>query len=83
MEQYEDDGIASAASCPQAEGLQTEYPGAVRAYRKAVIGLDADLPHQEFESAYHCVEEARAIFEQRREELLEHVYVHGCQSKPK
>ena len=45
-------------------------------------GLDADLPHQEFESAHRSAEEARAIFERTREELLQHVFVHGCQQSP-
>jgi hypothetical protein len=82
MEQNEGEG-QSGAPCTQAQELRAEYHGAVRAYRKAVVGLDADLPYREFESAYCHAEEARAIFEQRREELLQHVYVHGCQSEPK
>jgi hypothetical protein len=83
MEQTKGEGVPPGAPCPQAEGLRAEYHRAVRAYRKAVIGLDADLPSQEFESAYLRAEEDRSIFEQRREELLQHVYVHGCQSEPK
>jgi hypothetical protein len=83
MEQTKSEGVSPGPPCPQAEGLRAEYHRAVRAYRKAVSGLDAHLPPQEFESAYHRAEEARAMFEQRREELLQHVYVHGCQSERK
>jgi hypothetical protein len=54
---------------------------AVRAYREAVTKLDADLPRQDFELAYLRAEEARIAFEQRREELLQHRYVHGCQTE--
>ena len=82
MESKEGTGIQPEASCPQAEALLVEYHGAVRAYREAVAGLDADLPHQEFESAHRSAEEARAIFERTREELLQHVFVHGCQQSP-
>jgi hypothetical protein len=81
MEQKEGDGIQPGAPCPQAEGLMAEYHGAVRAYREAVTKLDADLPRLEFELAYLRAEEARTAFEQRREELLQHVYVHGCQTE--
>jgi hypothetical protein len=71
------------APCPEAEALLVEYHDAVRAYREAVIGLDADLPRQEFEAGYRRAEKARAIFEQRREQLQQHVYVHGCQLESK
>jgi hypothetical protein len=83
MEEKEGDDIQPAAPCPQAEVLLAEYHGAVRSYRRAVIDLNADLPRLEFEMAYLLAEEARLIFEQRREELLAHVYVHGCQSEAK
>jgi hypothetical protein len=81
MEQ-KDDSIEPGAPCPEAEALLAEYQKSVRAYREAVGGLDADLPRQEFESSYARAEEARATFEQRREELRQHVYVHGCQRSP-
>jgi hypothetical protein len=55
-----------------------EYHGAVRAYGEALVSLDADLPRQEFEIAYWRAEETRTAFELRREELLQHLYVHGC-----
>jgi hypothetical protein len=82
MEQKEDANVDPRVPCPQAEALLVEYHGAVRAYREAVTGLDADLQHQEFESAHRRAEEARIIFERRREELLQHLYVHGCQPPP-
>jgi hypothetical protein len=53
----------------------------MRAYREAVSELNANLPRHEFEPAYRSAEKARANFEQRREDLLQHVYVHGCQSE--
>jgi hypothetical protein len=81
MEQKEGEGIRPGTPCPQAEGLLAEYHGAVRAYREAVIRLDADLPRPEFEIAYWRAEEARTAFELRREELLQHLYVHGCQTE--
>jgi hypothetical protein len=80
MEQ-KDDSSPPGAPCPQAEALLAEYHDSVRAYREAVAGLNAELPHQEFESSYGRAEEARANFEQRREELQQHVYVHGCQQR--
>jgi hypothetical protein len=80
MEEKEGEGIQQRAPCPQAEALLAEYHGAVRAYREAVVRLDADLPCQEFEIAYWRAEEARTAFELRREELLQHLYVHGCQT---
>ena len=82
MEQNEGAGIQPKAPCPQAEALLVEYHGAVRAYREAVTKLDADLPRQQFELAYLRAEEARIAFAQRREELLQHLYVHGCQTEP-
>lgn len=82
MEQ-KDDSSPPGARCPQAEALLTEYHDSVRAYREAVNGLNANLPRHEFESAYRSAEEARANFEQRREDLLQHVYVHGCQPASK
>jgi hypothetical protein len=77
--ELKDDPIEPGAPCPEAEALLAEYHDSVRAYREAVSRLDADLPRQEFESSYARAEEARAIFEQRREKLQQHVYVHGCQ----
>jgi hypothetical protein len=82
MEQNEGAGIQPKAPCPQAEELMVKYHAAVRAYRKAVIKLNPDLPRLEFELAYVRAEEARTDFEQRREELLQHFYVHGCQTEP-
>jgi hypothetical protein len=82
MEQ-KDDSSPPGAPCPQAEALLAEYHDSVRAYREAVAGLDVDLPRQDFESSYRRAEEARANFEQRREDLLQHLYVHGCQSASK
>ena len=55
-----------------------EYHGAVRAYGEALVSLDADLTRQEFEIAYWRAEETRTAFDLRREELLQHLYVHGC-----
>jgi hypothetical protein len=81
MEQREEDGIQPGVPCPQAVALLAEYHGAVREYREAVTRLDADLPSQEFEIAYLRAEEARIAFAQRREELLQHRYVHGCQTE--
>ena len=81
MEQKEGDAIQPGAPCPQAEALLVEYHGAVRAYREAVTKLDADLSRPEFEIAYWSAEEARTAFELRREELLQHRYVHGCQKE--
>jgi hypothetical protein len=81
MEQKEGAGMKPGAPCPQAEALLVEYHSAVRAYREAVIRLDADLPRPEFEIAYWRAEEARTAFELRREELLQHLYVHGCQTE--
>jgi hypothetical protein len=78
MEQKED-SMEPGAPCPEAEALLAEYHNSVRSYHEAVSGLDADLPRQEFDSSYVRAEEARATFEQRREELQQHVYVHGCQ----
>jgi hypothetical protein len=80
MEQ-KDDPRPPGALCPQAEALLAEYHDSVRAYREAVNRLDADLPRQDFESSYGRAEEARANFEQRREKLQQHIYVHGCQSE--
>jgi hypothetical protein len=82
MEQKEDGNVKPPVSCRQAEALLAEYHGTVRAYREAVAALDADLPHQEFEAAHRHAERARTIFEQRREELLQHSYLHGCQAEP-
>lgn len=82
MEHKDDQGPAGAP-CPQAEALLAEYHDAVRAYREAVTRLDADLPRPGFELAYQRAEEARAAFEQRREELQQHLYVHGCQTESK
>jgi hypothetical protein len=81
MEEKEDAGIQPKAPCPQAEGLLVKYHAAVRAYREAVIRLNPDLPRIEFELAYLRAEEARIDFDQRREELLQHLYVHGCQTE--
>ena len=77
MEEKEGAGIQPKARCPQAEGLLVKYHSAVRAYRDAVIRLNPDLPRLEFELAYVRAEEARTAFELRREELLQHLYVHG------
>jgi hypothetical protein len=82
IEQKDDSGL-SGAPCPQAEALLAEYHDSVRAYREAVNGLNAELPHQEFESSYVRAEEARANFEQRREVLEQHIGVHGCQRSVK
>jgi hypothetical protein len=81
MEEKEGEGIQPGAPCPQAEALLVEYHGAVRAYREAVTKLDADLPRQEFELAHLRAEEARTAFELRREELQQHLYMHGCQTE--
>jgi hypothetical protein len=81
MEEKESDGIQQRVSCPQAEALLVQYHGAVRAYRAAVARLDANLPRLEFEIAYWRAEENRTAFELRREELLQHLYVHGCQTE--
>jgi hypothetical protein len=78
-----EDALQPRAPCPEAEALLVEYHESVRAYREAVGGLNADLPRQEFESSYRNAEQARTLFEQRREELLQHVYVHGCQPEQK
>jgi hypothetical protein len=80
MEWKEGAGIQPEAPCPQAEVLRAEYHGAVRAYREAVIQLDAGLPGQDFELAYLRAEEARIAFAQKREELQQHLYVHGCRT---
>ena len=81
MEEKEGQGVQRRAPCPQADALLAEYHGAVRAYRAAVAKLDANLPHLEFEIAYWRAEENRKAFELRREELLQHLYVHGCQTE--
>jgi hypothetical protein len=79
MEQQDSAGMKPGAPCPQADGLRVEYHDAVR----AVTRLDAGLPRPEFEIAYWRAEEARTTFELRREELLQHFYVHGCQTESK
>jgi hypothetical protein len=81
MGQREGEGIQPRESCPQADALLAEYHGAVRAYRAAVARLDANLPSLEFEIAYWRAEETRTAFELRREEFLQHLYVHGCQTE--
>jgi hypothetical protein len=69
--------------CPQRETHLKQYHDAVRAYCEAVVGLDADLPYQEFETVHRRAEEARAIFDRRREELQRHLAMHGCQPDSK
>jgi hypothetical protein len=81
MEPIEEGDPQPIRPCQEAEALLQQYHESVRAYRLAVLGLDASLPPYEFEAAYRRAEEGRAIFEQRREEMLKHAFLHG--SRPR
>ena len=74
-----DDPNRPGTPCDEAAGLLAKYHESLRAYRAAVNDMNAELPHQEFESSYDRAEEARVRFEQKREDLQRHVFVHGCQ----
>jgi hypothetical protein len=71
--------MSPASSCLERDLYLKHYNEAVRAYRIAVVGLDAGLSASEFEVAYKRVEETRLMFEQTREQLNVHVNAHGCQ----
>jgi hypothetical protein len=65
-------------SCPERDLHLKHYHDAVRAYRIALVSLDADLSPHKFEVAYKRAEEARALFEHTHQQLKAHVEAHGC-----
>jgi len=73
--------MSPAPSCPERDQHLKHYHDAVRAYRMAVVSLDADLSAYTFEVAYKRAEEARALFEHTRQQLKAHITAHGCQQE--
>jgi hypothetical protein len=71
--------MSTATSCPERDLHLKHYHDAVRAYRLAVVSLDADLSSTKFEVAYERAEEARTLFEHTRQKLKDHVSAYGCQ----
>jgi len=71
--------MSPAAPCPERVRHLKHYHDAVRAYRVAVVSLDAGLAPNEFEMAYKKAEDAHALFEHSRQQLKAHVDAHGCQ----
>jgi hypothetical protein len=65
--------------CPERESRLRDYHDAIRVYRETVNRLDADLPREEFERAHGLAEEARIVFDHKREELRGHINTHGCE----
>jgi hypothetical protein len=55
--------MSPAMLCPERDLHAKHYHDAARAYRVAVVSLDAELPPNEFEVVYKRAEEARAMFE--------------------
>jgi len=73
--------LQSDPPCPERESRLKEYHDAVRAYRETVNYLDADLPREEFERSHRRAEEARIVFDRKREELRGHINAHGCEEQ--
>ena len=73
--------MPSASSCPERNLRFKRYHDAVRAYRIAVVLLDASLPPREFDAAYRQAEKARKVLERSRQELKTHIAAHKCQPK--
>ena len=71
--------MSPVMSCRERDLYLKHYHDAVRAYRIAVVSLDAGLSAREFEVAYKQAEEARTLFEHTRRQLKAHVDAHGCQ----
>jgi hypothetical protein len=67
-----------AEACPERDLHLKHYQDAMRAYRTAVVNLDAALSSKGFEVAYKRAEEARTMFEHTRQQLKAHVDAHGC-----
>jgi hypothetical protein len=66
------------SSCTERNLRHERYHDAVRAYRIAVVLLDAALPLQDFDAAYRLAERARKMLERSRQELEAHVAAHDC-----
>jgi hypothetical protein len=66
------------SSCPERNLRLKRYDDAVRAYRIAVVLLDAALPLQDFDAAYRLAEKARKVLERSRQEFEAHVAAHCC-----
>jgi hypothetical protein len=73
--------VSPAEACPERDLHLKHYQDAVRAYRNAVVNLDAALSPKGFEVAYKRAEEARALFEHTRQGLKAHISAHGCQQE--
>jgi hypothetical protein len=65
------------SSCPERNLRSERYDDAVRAYRIAVVLLDAALPLQDFDAAYRLSEKARKVLERSRQEFEAHVAAHS------
>jgi hypothetical protein len=72
--------MSPAVSCHERDQHLKRYHDAVRAYRIAVVGLDATLLSNQFNAAYQSAEEACKTFERVRGELEMHTKTHGCQT---
>jgi hypothetical protein len=69
------------SSCPERNLRHERYHDAVRAYRIAVVLLDAALPLQDFDAACRLAEKARKVLERSHQELEAHVAPHNCDQR--